>query len=51
MGRRGIGRGKFATVQRARNGMVKEGLLRDDSQRGIWEISEDGRGYLVGHQS
>ena len=26
--------------------MVQEGLLRSDSPRGIWEISEKGRAYL-----
>lgn len=30
------------TAQWARNSMVKEGLLRNDSPRGIWEISEQG---------
>ena len=30
------------TAQWARNSMVKEGLLRDDSPRGIWQISDSG---------
>ena len=30
-------------VQWARNTMVKEGLLKADSPRGLWEISEKGR--------
>jgi hypothetical protein len=34
------------TAQWARNSMVHEGLLRDDSPRGTWEISEQGREYL-----
>lgn len=31
------------------NTMVKKGLLRNDSPRGIWEISEKGRNYLKEH--
>lgn len=31
------------TAQWARNGLVKEGLMRSDSARGIWAISEAGR--------
>ncbi len=27
--------------------MVKEGLLKSDSRRGIWEITEDGRKALT----
>lgn len=34
------------TAQWARAGMVKEGLLKSDSPRGIWEISEAGRRFL-----
>jgi len=34
-------------AQWARNAMVKEGLLKDDSPRGIWEISDGGRHILV----
>jgi restriction system protein len=34
-------------AQWARNAMVKEGLLKDDSPRGIWEISQAGRQALV----
>ena len=30
----------------ARHGMVKKGLLSDDSPRGIWEITDKGREYL-----
>ena len=41
----------YNTAQWARNSMVKEGLLHDDSRRGIWEISEDGLAYLARHQS
>ncbi len=31
------------TAQWARNSMVKEGLLKADSPRGVWEISDAGR--------
>ncbi|NUQ62199.1 MAG: hypothetical protein HUU20_06910 [Pirellulales bacterium] len=31
----------------ARNAMVKEGLLKGDSRRGVWEISELGRRLLA----
>jgi restriction system protein len=34
------------TAQWARNSMVKEGLLRNDSPRGIWEITDEGRKAL-----
>jgi restriction system protein len=34
------------TAQWARKSMVKEGLLKPDSPRGIWEISEAGRQWL-----
>jgi restriction system protein len=34
-------------AQWARNAMVKEGLLKDDSPRGVWEISEAGRHALA----
>lgn len=34
------------TAQWARYTMVRRGLLRDDSPRGVWEISEAGRAYL-----
>lgn len=30
----------------ARNKMVREGLLRDDSPRGIWEVTDKGREFL-----
>lgn len=33
-------------AQWARHSMVKEGLLKQDSPRGVWEISEAGRVYL-----
>jgi hypothetical protein len=36
----------YNTAQWARNSMVNEGLLRDNSPRGTWEISEQGREYL-----
>jgi hypothetical protein len=36
------------TAQWARNSMVREGLLRNDSPRGIWEISDAGRQSLQG---
>lgn len=34
--------------QWARNSMVNEGLIRDDSPRGVWAISEAGRQWLRG---
>ncbi len=34
------------TAQWCRNTMVREGLLKSDSPRGIWEISEKGIRYL-----
>lgn len=34
------------TAQWARNAMVNEGLLKKDSPRGVWEISDKGRSYL-----
>jgi len=34
------------TAQWERLNMVKEGLLRDDSPTGVWEISEAGWAYL-----
>lgn len=37
------------TAQWARNEMVNNGLLRNDSPRGIWEITEKGRRYLEQH--
>lgn len=36
-------------AQWARNAMVNEGLMKDDSPRGVWEISEEGREYLKAH--
>lgn len=35
-------------AQWARNSMVKEGLLRNDSPRGVWQISEAGVRFLRG---
>jgi len=35
-------------AQWARNNMVKEGLLKGDSPRGLWEISERGLAMLKG---
>ena len=37
------------TAQWARNSMVNEGLMKDDSKRGIWKISAQGRAYLKAH--
>jgi restriction system protein len=37
----------YNTAQWARNSMVQEGLLRDDSPRGTWEISEAGQRFLA----
>jgi hypothetical protein len=37
------------TAQWARQSMVQEGLLRRDSPRGIWAITEKGRKYLNDH--
>lgn len=34
------------TAQWARYNMVQEGLLKSDSPRGIWEITEEGRRWL-----
>jgi hypothetical protein len=36
------------TAQWAKSAMVKEGLLKADSRRGIWEISDAGRRQLGG---
>jgi len=33
-------------AQWARNSMVNEGLLKSDSRRGVWEISDEGRRWL-----
>jgi len=38
------------TARWERNEMMKEGLLREDSPHGVWEISEKGREYLQGHK-
>jgi len=37
------------TAQWSRQAMVDEGLLRNDSPRGIWEISDIGRDYYEGN--
>lgn len=37
-------------AQWARNAMVKEGLLRNDSPRGLWQISEAGIRFLRGER-
>lgn len=34
-------------TQWARNSMVHEGLLKNDSPRGIWEISEKGKQQII----
>ena len=34
------------STQGARLSMVKEGLLRNDSPRGVWQISEEGKRFL-----
>jgi restriction system protein len=39
------------TAQWARNEMVTKGLLRNDSPRGFWEISEKGKNYLKEHSN
>lgn len=38
------------TAQWSRQAMVDEGLLKNNSPRGIWEISESGRKYLEAEQ-
>jgi restriction system protein len=37
-----------STARFARHSMVKEGLLKSNSDWGVWEISEAGRKYLAG---
>ena len=37
------------TLRWACHHMRQEGLLAGDAQRGIWEITEEGRAYLGGH--
>jgi restriction system protein len=37
------------TAQWARNAMREEGLIRDDTARGTWAISEKGRNWLEKH--
>jgi predicted transcriptional regulator len=36
------------TAQWARNSLREEGLIRDDTPRSIWEITEEGRKWLRG---
>lgn len=38
-------------AQWARNSMCRDGLLRNDSPRGIWEISDTGRRHLSENQN
>ena len=38
------------TAQWCRNAMVKEGLMKDNSPYGIWEISDKGRSWLADKQ-
>lgn len=37
-------------AQWARNSMVNEGLLKNDSPRGVWEVSETGKSYMLSRQ-
>jgi hypothetical protein len=37
-------------VQWARNSLVRDGLMKSDSPRGVWEISEAGKQWLAKHQ-
>lgn len=39
------------TAQWERYSMIREGLLRNDSPRGVWAITEHGRAYLQQHGS
>ena len=39
------------TAQWARNELVSDGLLSKDAPRGIWQISEKGKGYLKSNGS
>jgi len=38
-------------AQWARNSMVKEGILKNDSPHGVWEISDKGRAMLKNYQT
>lgn len=38
-------------AQWARNSMVNESLLKKDSPRGVWEISDKGKQFLIGEVS
>jgi restriction system protein len=39
------------SAQWARNTMVNEGLMKESARRGVWEISEAGRRYLLRAES
>ena len=39
------------TAQWARNTLRQEGLIRDDTPRGVWGISDAGRMWLKGHKA
>jgi len=39
------------TAMWAKNMMINEGLLRKDTPRGIWEITEKGKNYLKEHSN
>jgi len=38
------------TAQWARSSLREEGLIRDDTPRATWEISEEGRAWLAERQ-
>lgn len=38
------------TAQWCRNTLVREGLMADDSPRGVWEITPEGRAWLSRHR-
>ena len=45
-----LSNGQFYWVNRTHNmrkGLIKEGLMKKDSSRGVWEISEKGRNHLI----
>ena len=37
-------------AQWARNSMIRDGMLKADSPRGVWEIAEKGRAILKGQR-
>lgn len=39
------------TAQWCRNTLVREGLMKDDSPYGIWEISEQGHKWLTNEEN